>query len=482
MALISIGNCSKYNIYFLISILCYLLMDLTTGFNPSNSEKPVRFFPSRPKIKKHIILEKFLLYASCFFGGLILYCLEKSNKIKNTFDTPDEVLLKMNSMLINKNDNVRIDALAICFIYALYLILQGFMSKIGAYIGFWTIEILYLCLFSRRIFNIKINRHRKLAIYIMSGLAVIELIGFFFPMTKHENKENFNDLTDKNVFEIIIIKYGAYAIPLIFLANELIHVQRDYCWIRSKYLMDVKLYPPSKILMIIGSFGFILIIIFFSIFTYAPCKTFNNINKINDTYINIDTNEPLELYKEYCSLTEYDENSKILYLLFDSFKLVIKDYSNMEKDDKLEIFLVIPLLFILNLVNEVTQLLMIRYTDPNNILIYRNIYFFLQTLVQMIINQGDEQYQTYLQFFIIEFEDFASIIGNMIYIEVLELNFCKLDYDLKKNITLRGNKDIKKNSILELDKGSLSLDDDDDEDGGFETESEKSSRETKSIK
>ena len=475
MALISIGNCSKYNIYFLISILCYLLMDLTTGFNPSNKEKPVRFFPFRPKIKDHILLDKFILFPSIFFGGLILYCLEKSNKIKSMFDTPDEVLEKMNSLLMNKNDNVRISVFIIGLVYALYLILQGFIGLTGVYIGFWTFEIIYICFFSRLIFKIKINRHRKFAIYIMIGLVVIELIGFFFPLTKHENKDNINDLTDKNVFEITIIKYGAYAIPLLFLASELIHVQRDYCWIKSKYLMDVKSYPPSKILMIIGSIGFIFIIIFFSIFTYVPCKTFNNINKINDIYINIDTNKPLELYKEYCKLKEYDENSKTLYLLFDSFKLVIQDYSNMETEDKLEIFLVIPLLFIFNLVNEVTQLLMIRYADPNNILIYRNIYYFLQVLIQMIINEGDQQYQTYLQFFLIEFEDLISIIGNMIYIEVLELNFCKLDYDLKKNIAKRGNNDFEQNMVIESDKSSQILDDDDDD---FEMESDKSSKET----
>ena len=97
----------------------------------------------------------------------------------------------------------------------------------------------------------------------------------------------------------------------------------------------------------------------------------------------------------------------------------------------------------------------------------------------MIINQGDEQYQTYLQFFILEFEDFASIIGNMIYIEVLELNFCKLDYDLKKNIAKRGNNDFEQNMLIESDKSSQILDDDDDDD--FEMESDKSSKET-SIK
>jgi len=158
----------------------------------------------------------------------------------------------------------------------------------------------------------------------MCGLSVIEVIGFFLPSTKHENKENMNELTDKNVFDIIIIKYGAYAIPLLFLANELIHVQRDYCWIKSKYLMDIKSFSPAKIFMTIGVFGFIFIIIFFSIFTYIPCKTFNNIIKQGDSYIDMNTNKPLELYKEYCSLKEYDENALTLYLFYDNIKLISK--------------------------------------------------------------------------------------------------------------------------------------------------------------
>ena len=35
-------------------------------------------------------------------------------------------------------------------------------------------------------------------------------------------------------------------------------------------------------------------------------------------------------------------------------------------------------------------------------------------------------------FFILELEELISIISNMIYIELLELKFCKLDYELKK--------------------------------------------------
>ena len=82
--------------------------------------------------------------------------------------------------------------------------------------------------------------------------------------------------------------------------------------------MDIKSFSPAKIFMTIGGFGFIFVIILFSIFTYVPCKSFNNIEKIGDSYINLDTNKTLELYKECCQLKDYDENTKTLYLLYDS--------------------------------------------------------------------------------------------------------------------------------------------------------------------
>ena len=39
------------------------------------------------------------------------------------------------------------------------------------------------------------------------------------------------------------------------------------------------------------------------------------------------------------------------------------------------------------------------------------------------------------------FSDLMSIIGFLIYIEIIELNFCDFNYNLRKNIILRGDKD-----------------------------------------
>ena len=442
MAFISIGNCSKYNIYLLISLICYFLIDFLFGLNSSNKENPVCFFTFKAKIKNHKLLDNFIRLSSIFFGGLILYFIEKKHERKNR----DEILLVDNNclqdnLLKEKDDSIKLNNIVIGILFSLYIIFKDFIKMVNARVGFWTFEIMYICIFSYFILKIRIARHKKLTIYIMFGLSAIQVIEFLLPSTKHENKDNMNELTDKNVFDIIIIKYGIYAIPLIFLANELIHIQRDYCWIKSKYLMDIKIFSPSKIFMTIGVFGFIFIIIFFSIFTYVPCKTFTNVIKQDNSYIDIKTNKPLELYKEYCQLKDYDENSKTLYLLYDSIKLISKEYANTDEENMLEMFLIIPLLFIFNLINELSRLMMVKHTDPNNILIYKDFYYFLKRIIVIIINKGDEQYITYEMFFILEIEELISIISNMIYIEVLELNFCKFSYGLKKNIIKRGTTD-----------------------------------------
>ena len=50
------------------------------------------------------------------------------------------------------------------------------------------------------------------------------------------------------------------------------------------------------------------------------------------------------------------------------------------------------------------------------------------------------------KFLLDESVDIASIIGLIIYLEMIELNFCGLNYNLKKNIIIRG-KDEYKNSL-----------------------------------
>ena len=444
MKYFGIGNVNKYHIYILISFLCEFLISLLFGLNNSNKERPARIFPFYAKIKSHNILYNFIHLSAIFFGGVVLYIIDSSNKLKMKFDVTIEDYEKMKEKLIDNNGQSNtFNLILIGVLFSLFLFFQDFLSSIHNDISLWTIEILYIAVISYWIFKDKISRHKIVAIGIMALATIIDIIENFIPSTKHKNSANKSELTDKNFYETAIIKYGAYIIPLLILANEFKHILRDYCWVKGKYLMDTKSLPPYKIYITIGSIGIFFSFFFMTIFTFVPCKTFNNINKIGYNYFYNNTGEPLELNNKVCSLKDYDERTKTLYLFYDSIKIISKEYSNTDKDNMLEIFLLIPLFFIVDLVNEVSRLMMIRYIDPNIFLIYRYFYFFVFRIIQIAINKGDEQYMRFDKFALIELEQILACISGLIYIEFLELKFCGLDYELKKNIFRRGTKDFK---------------------------------------
>ena len=443
MKYIGIGNCNKYNIYLLIGFLCLLLKNCLLGLNSANKEKPARIFPFKAKIKDHKLLDNFIQFSSIIFGGVILYFFQRRNHLKKNDEVSIQNYEKIKEILNdNKYGSILFNLILIGILFPLAIIFEDFTNLAHSNISFWSLEIFNIGIISYLIFKNEIYRHKKLAIYIMFFVTIIIFIDFFIPSTKHENSENKNELTDKNAFEIAIIKYGFYSIPLLLIANELRHIQRDYCWLNMKYLMDIKSLPPYKIFLVIGSIGIVFIIILFSIFTFVPCKTFNGVDKNGNNYFYNNTGEPLKLYLEYCSLKNYDENTKELYLYYDSLKLISREYSNTDKDNMLEIFLLIPSLFLVYSISNISNLIIIRYFDPNNILIYRYFYYFVKNIILIILNEGDEQYMRHDKFIIKELENFAGIICGLVYIEMLELKFCKLDYELKKNIDRRGTEDI----------------------------------------
>ena len=115
--------------------------------------------------------------------------------------------------------------------------------------------------------------------------------------------------------------------------------------------------------------------------------------------------------------------------------------NNTDKNNMLEIFLLIPLFFIFNMINEISRIILIRHFEPNVLLIYKYFYYFVIIIIQIIINEGDEQYIRHDKFIVLELEQLGAIISGLIYIEIIELKFCKLNYELKKHIDRRGTND-----------------------------------------
>ena len=213
MKYIGIGGCTKYNIFILFAFLSELLMRSLFGLNSPNPNKPASIFPFKAKIRSHKLLEDFIQFSAIFFGGLFLYILERRNESKMKNEVTIEDYEKIKEYLFeNKGKLVKFELILIGILFSLFII---FITAIDLnQLTFWPIEILYIAIISYWIFKNKIYTHKKIAIGIMIVVTIIDFIENFFPTTKHENLEN--ELTDKNIYQKAIIKYGAYSIPLYY--------------------------------------------------------------------------------------------------------------------------------------------------------------------------------------------------------------------------------------------------------------------------
>ena len=96
----------------------------------------------------------------------------------------------------------------------------------------------------------------------------------------------------------------------------------------------------------------------------------------------------------------------------------------------------------MNLIINISNIMIIRYLEPNIIFINNNVVYFIEEIiVYFFIIERDEAYITFTQFILTELKNIFSFIGTIIYIEIIELRFCNLDYDLRKNIKSRGEMD-----------------------------------------
>ena len=75
--------------------------------------------------------------------------------------------------------------------------------------------------------------------------------------------------------------------------------------------------------------------------------------------------------------------------------------------------------------------------DAIVLLVSNNFNNFLERFFYFILNKGKEDNLRLDIFLLLEIEEIIAICGYMIHMELLELKFCKLDYDLKENIILR---------------------------------------------
>jgi hypothetical protein len=431
--LIKLGEYNKLYKYMWFFIINKLLSSYI--FNYSTIPKNLKPFILNSFPKNYVFTGNFFEYISIYLCTFIsrrfelkqLKSNESSSKSSSETNTSKSVynLIYLNSGYSNKKV-ISSEFFSAIIVLILGNILTGshYALNLGG-LDFWELELLLISLVNSMIFRMPVYRHQKLAIYfIIISSLIIKMLSL---------KDTFKSEEDT------LYKLYVWTIPLGVVSFIFAQFLKAYSFCKAKYFFDLKFITISQFLKFYGLIGSIISILGSIIFTYTKChkkyKDFPNIKYICEHYDRSIKNGESDNY-------------------FDNFKLYFDDWDRNIKSKKVGY----SFLFILkNLFATLTGFFtfsIIKNLSPEYYVCANSIYFLIVDLLKFIGHLISSEY---------EFEKYDMIseifvfIGVTVYLEIIELNFFKLNYDSKRNISIR--------SISELiDINVISANDDEDDD------------------
>ena len=445
---ISFGKCNK-NYYFILgSIAVKFIITFIYGYTPIlEPDKTIYIFGFKSKIFSHPVITLCFQYLSMIIGGIILQIIynhrnKGSRNIKEeevvdvekiTDDLHTESIIlreyKKNEKMKNKNDIKKI-----FLIFAVYFISQLTITSLNQLklnrIKFWSLEPIFLYIFSKKVLNRTIYKHQKISIIIIIICCTsIYLVNSFLPYTKqctyYNEKKNIKECAEickeleQNVYEYIIHKYALFFIPIFIILYLAAMVGNSYSTVSIKWLMDIKYIRLFKILLNVGIIGFVFALIELFIFSFIPCPKKENQDSV----------------KKICTFSY--EGRDFYDNIISLFKLKADKYLYID------IFIIIPLFLISSFLDRFFELLIIENLDPFYLVPIDCSFYLILEIVDYSITFDKENIYRNLKFACIILSNGLCILLYGIYLEIIELHFCELDRFLRRNIIKREIEDKK---------------------------------------
>ena len=443
------GELNKWHFCVLATVAMKLLNSLTIGIFPviETSEKKMFLFGRQPIFSNHPFIQSSYYFFGIFFFGLISYFLKKiiENKIYK-----EEGLLeikKKNEKFIGDNNRVNVNNqglliknIFIILIFVLALITVSIYDNLGFnQVKLWPIEYLFLIFFSKKILNRILYKHQKLVLIIILIVCDIgRLTESFIPDDNSkcdEKSENYDNciLLNENSYGKIMHQLGWVFIPIIFILYLISMLANSYGTVKIKYLTDFKFIDIYIISVIIGILGFLISIISVIIFTYKHCD-------VKNTDIHIE---------DICKLKNDNFNYfDSLFIYFQSFTKSSDFY-----------FEILSVLFfqVVNFFDFLFSLLIIKKLDPFYLIPSRCLYFLIYSTIKYFLAIPYTTKLLTIKYLFDELSNIIAVICSLIYLEIIILNFCNYEKDVKERIIERGEIEVEKANEKEKEPSKIEI-------------------------
>jgi len=286
-------------------------------------------------------------------------------------------------------------------------------------------------------FKLIIYKHQKLAIYFNFITAFIfQLISFILTVRYRETiPENQN---------IYINHLSLWFLPLGFIILFVVVYITSYTYTKMKWLMDLKQVPLTKLFIIYALLGFFINIIYCLILTNIKCER--------------------ESGKYFCKIKDNKNNIYLenIFIFFDNLSKICGENYNY-------LIFIIFILFvdvIFYSLSNYYYFLILKNLTPEFYVFTDSITRIFNGVIIIIRNklisgyyfgeEGKDNKIILIHFILDVIGSFLGFIGFLIYSEIIELNFCGLNYNLRRKIIERSIEDsIQRMSINDDQNESL---------------------------
>ena len=405
MAYIQLGRYNKYYKYIIFQVICNFLYQCTFGLSYGSEYTPIFFFEKQYKFSSHYIINYIFYYLGILFFSLILYKFDPNTKEKNKSNENTFTI----KLIRYKNKNIKKEyyiIILVSFLWVIHeqLILIYYSYFYFDYLDYWTLEILITYYISKKMFNIEIYKHQQFAIFFNSVLCSLFLV-IPFIMSVISKKEN-------------ILKDQPVLIPIGVIFFLIIIFIRSYTNCKIKWISDLKDISVYKILIFYGMIGAIICSIVSLITTFIECNS--------EKYIVCPVRNDGKKYLEsYIAYYEDFSSSIIIFIVLTFFSIIF------------------------GFLKSLFYIIIVKYLTPIHAIALPTIYDFLLVIILAIyslIKKIDDDHEMneieIISYFCDTIASFFAILGIFIYSELIELNFCKLNYNIRSNIIKRGNIDL----------------------------------------
>ena len=423
----SISKVINQYIYGFTYIKCFHTMNIYQFLYQAIIDDKKQDFP------RHRVFDPFFSYIGVIILSLIFLRYKSGEDINKAIIPMNEGSVNYHgsvylTLIYNKNKNYLKNIKGLLFFVVIVIMWIAEENLLLIYVDifqdldFWFFELIFVSYIFGKIFSLNISSHQKL------GMALSIIVGSLLKIYNISLSLNSSTFYAKN-----------HALISFCIFYFLLIIMRSYVNTQVKSFLDLK-YISHRILLVSYGIAGTIMCFFTGLFTSSVTCSEN--------------------LRNYVCVMEYDNK-----LYYDEVHNYIESWQNM---------LVRIIVIILGMISFFSNIYfytsIIKYYTPIHVIFSFPIQFFIEKTFLLIFTGAFYSEDLFTEknqltkFLLDIFGDIASIFGFLIYLEMIELNFCKLNYNLRKNIIKRGEIDYVNSSVSEPIPLCDIIDDDNDND------------------